>query len=323
MPSQLDTLRQYTVVVADTGDFESLRTHRPTDATTNPSLILKAAQNPANQELVKQVVRDHPHANTAQLTDHLLVAFGKEILGIIPGRVSTEVDARLSFDTQGSIERARQIIGMYERAGVDRERVLIKLASTWEGIQAAKVLQAEGIRCNLTLLFCLAQALACAQAGVQLISPFVGRIYDWHKKAAGSQWKEEENAGANDPGVLSVTRIYHYYKAYDISTEIMGASFRNVGQIKALAGCDLLTISPDLLGQLQQSDEPLERSLSPEIAKQNAPEWQASNEVTFRTELNNDAMATEKLAEGIRAFAADGAKLDAIILQVRQDLGLR
>lgn len=317
MSSQLESLRQYTVVVADTGDFDSLRKHRPTDATTNPSLILKAVQNPSNQELLRKVVKDHAHASSAQLTDHLLVAFGREILSIIPGRVSTEVDARLSFDTQGSIERARQIIGMYERAGIERERVLIKLASTWEGIQAARVLQSEGIRCNMTLLFCLPQALACAQARVQLISPFVGRIYDWHKKAAGPHWNEDENSGQNDPGVLSVARIYNYYKAYDIRTEIMGASFRNTGQIAALAGCDLLTISPELLTQLEQTEQPLIRSLDPENARQNAPEWQASNEVAFRSELNNDAMATEKLAEGIRAFAADGAKLDAIIAQTR------
>lgn len=317
MSSQLESLRQYTVVVADTGDFDSLRKHRPTDATTNPSLILKAVQNPSNQELLRKVVKDHAHASSAQLTDHLLVAFGREILSIIPGRVSTEVDARLSFDTQGSIERARQIIGMYERAGIERERVLIKLASTWEGIQAARVLQSEGIRCNMTLLFCLPQALACAQARVQLISPFVGRIYDWHKKAAGPHWNEDQNSGQNDPGVLSVARIYNYYKAYDIRTEIMGASFRNTGQIVALAGCDLLTISPELLTQLEQTEQPLIRSLDPENARQNAPEWQASNEVAFRSELNNDAMATEKLAEGIRAFAADGAKLDAIIAQTR------
>ena len=317
MSSQLESLRQYTVVVADTGDFDSLRKHRPTDATTNPSLILKAVQNPSNQELLRKVVKDHAHASSAQLTDHLLVAFGREILSIIPGRVSTEVDARLSFDTQGSIERARQIIGMYERAGIERERVLIKLASTWEGIQAARVLQSEGIRCNMTLLFCLPQALACAQARVQLISPFVGRIYDWHKKAAGPHWNEDENSGQNDPGVLSVARIYNYYKAYDIRTEIMGASFRNTGQIAALAGCDLLTISPELLTQLEQAEQPLIRCLDPENARQNAPEWQASNEVAFRSELNNDAMATEKLAEGIRAFAADGAKLDAIIAQTR------
>ncbi|HWK69650.1 MAG TPA: transaldolase [Burkholderiaceae bacterium] len=318
MSNQLDSLRQFTTVVADTGDFDTMRKHRPTDATTNPSLILKAVQLEENRHLLEKTIADHAGASSAELADQLLVAFGKEILGIIPGRVSTEVDARLSFDTQASIERARQIIGMYRRAGIERERVLIKLASTWEGIQAAKALQAEGIRCNMTLLFALPQALACAQAKVQLISPFVGRIYDWHKKAAGAQWDEAANAGSSDPGVLSVKRIYDYYKAYDIPTEIMGASFRNIGQIRALAGCDLLTISPDLLNQLSQSTEPLERALDPQEAKKTAPEWVASNEVAFRTELNQDAMATEKLAEGIRVFTADGIKLDALIAQARQ-----
>lgn len=323
MSSQLHSLRQYTTVVADTGDFESLRRYQPTDATTNPSLILKAVQKPENAALVQKVIADHKHATSAQLLDHLLVAFGCEILNIIPGRVSTEVDARLSFDTQASVERARQIIGMYERAGVERERVLIKLASTWEGIQAARQLQADGIRCNMTLLFSLPQALACAQARVQLISPFVGRIYDWHKKAAGAQWNEQQSSGIADPGVQSVTRIYNYYKAYDIATEIMGASFRNVGQIIALAGCDLLTISPELLAQLESTAVPVERRLDPDIAREQAPEWLASNEITFRTELNQDAMATEKLAEGIRAFAADGMKLDAIIQQVKENLGAK
>ncbi|MGB6105918.1 MAG: transaldolase [Pusillimonas sp.] len=318
MSNQLDSLRQFTTVVADTGDFDTMRRHRPTDATTNPSLILKAVQQEENRHLLEKVIADHGAASASELVDRLLVAFGSEILAIIPGRVSTEVDARLSFDTQASIERARQIIDLYQQAGIDRERVLIKLASTWEGIQAAKALQADGIRCNMTLLFCLPQALACAQAKAQLISPFVGRIYDWHKKAAGPQWDEAAHAGAADPGVLSVKRIYDYYKAYDIPTEIMGASFRNIGQIRALAGCDLLTISPDLLNQLAESAEPLERQLTPDSAKQDAPEWMASNEVTFRTELNQDAMATEKLAEGIRAFAADGIKLDGIIAQARR-----
>lgn len=317
MSTQLEQLRQYTTVVADTGDFDSIRKHRPTDATTNPSLILKAVQQASNQELLHKVVRDHASANSAQLMDHLLVAFGKEILSIIPGRVSTEVDARLSFDTQASIERARQIIGMYERAGIERERVLIKLASTWEGIQAARTLQSEGIRCNMTLLFCLPQALACAQAKVQLISPFVGRIYDWHKKNAGNEWSEHASSGLADPGVVSVTRIYNYYKAYDIPTEIMGASFRNTGQILALAGCDLLTISPELLEQLGSSSTRVEPELTEEHARSHAPEWMASNEVAFRTELNQDAMATEKLAEGIRAFSADGARLDAIIAKAK------
>lgn len=317
MSNQLELLRKFTTVVADTGDFEAMRKYRPTDATTNPSLILKAVQQEDNRHLLERVVADHGSASSAELADQLLVAFGKEILAIIPGRVSTEVDARLSFDTQASIERARRIISMYSQAGIERERVLIKLASTWEGIQAAKVLQAEGIRCNMTLLFSLTQALACAQAKVQLVSPFVGRIYDWYKKAAGTQWDEAANAGANDPGVQSVRAIYNYYKAYDIPTEIMGASFRNTGQILALAGCDLLTISPDLLNALSQAQDQIERQLDPDDAKQHAPEWQASNEVAFRTDLNQDAMATEKLAEGIRVFTADAIKLDDVIAKAR------
>lgn len=318
MSNQLESLRQFTTVVADTGDFKAMRIHRPTDATTNPSLILKAVQKEENRHLLDKVVADNSQGSSSDLVDHLLVAFGQEILKIVPGRVSTEVDARLSFDTQASIERARQIIEIYRRAGIDRERVLIKLASTWEGIQAAKVLQAEGVRCNMTLLFSLPQALACAQAKAQLISPFVGRIYDWYKKNAGSSWDEAANAGVADPGVKSVKRIYDYYKTYDIPTEIMGASFRNIGQIRALAGCDLLTISPELLGELASSTAPLERQLDPKTAKANAPEWLASNEVSFRTEMNQDAMATEKLAEGIRLFAADAVKLDELIAQARK-----
>ncbi|RYH32781.1 MAG: transaldolase, partial [Alcaligenaceae bacterium] len=243
MTSQLDALRQHTTVVADTGDFETMRLHRPTDATTNPSLILKAVQKDAYRPLLDRVVQAHPQADVIELLDRLLVAFGTEILKIVPGRVSTEVDARLSFDTQGNIARARRLIALYEEAGISRDRVLIKIASTWEGIQAARVLQAEGIRCNMTLLFALPQAVACADANVQLISPFVGRIYDWYKAKAGASWVEEARSGAQDPGVQSVTRIYQYYKAHGIATEIMGASFRNVGQILALSGCDLLTIS--------------------------------------------------------------------------------
>ena len=313
MSSQLEALRRHTTVVADTGDFAAMRALRPTDATTNPSLILKAVQKDAYRPLLDQVVRDHRGAPLAELTDRLLVAFGREILDIVPGRVSTEVDARLSFDTRATIERGRGLIALYEAAGVPRERVLIKVASTWEGIQAARTLQADGIRCNLTLLFSLPQAMACADAGVQLISPFVGRIYDWYKKTAGSDWDEVANAGANDPGVQSVTRIYRYFKAYDIPTQVMGASFRNIGQIRALAGCDLLTISPALLGELAASDEPLEPSLTVAAAKADAPEWVASNEVAFRTNLNEDAMATEKLAEGIRIFTADAIRLDALV----------
>lgn len=318
MNNQLEALRRLTTVVADTGDFESIRAYRPTDATTNPSLILKAVQLEAYRPLLARVLTDHASAPLAEQIDRLLVAFGAAILDVVPGRVSTEVDARLSFDTQASIERARQLVNLYERAGIERERVLIKLASTWEGVQAARALEAEGIRCNLTLLFSLPQALACAQAKVTLISPFVGRIYDWFKKSAGADWDEAAQAGPNDPGVQSVKRIYQYYKAYDIPTQIMGASFRNIGQIRALAGCDLLTISPELLGQLAASTEPLEASLSVEQAKTQAPAWQASNEVAFRTELNQDAMATEKLAEGIRVFTADALKLDTLVQQARE-----
>lgn len=315
MSNQLDTLRTMTTVVADTSDLELMRTYQPTDATTNPTLILKAVQQPAYRPILTQVVHDNPHATSIELADQLLVAFGRQILDIVPGRVSTEIDARLSFDTQASIERAQQIIEMYDAAGVDRERVLIKLASTWEGIQAAKALEAEGIHCNMTLLFCLPQALACAHAKVTLISPFVGRIYDWYKKSAGEHWDEDASAGANDPGVQSVERIYNYYKTYDIPTQVMGASFRNIGQIQALAGCDLLTISPDLLNQLQNETAPLARRLDVENAKTAAPQWQATNEIAFRSQLNDDAMATEKLAEGIRVFSADVRKLDELIAQ--------
>lgn len=318
MSTLLESLRQHTIVVADTGNFETMREFRPTDATTNPSLILKAVQQSDYQHLLERVVKDHPNATLSETSDLLLVAFGTEILKIVPGRVSTEVDARLSFDTAGSIERARQIIELYEKHGIERERILIKLAASWEGIQAAKTLQQEGINCNLTLLFSLTQAIACAQAKVKLISPFVGRIYDWYKKSAGQQWVEADRAGAQDPGVQSVRSIYNYYKTYDIATEIMGASFRNIGQIIALAGCDLLTISPELLGQLAQTEGYIEPALSVEQAKKIAPEWRASNEVTFRTDLNADAMASEKLSEGIRLFTTDALKLDSLIQAARQ-----
>ncbi len=312
MSSQLDALRSHTRVVADTGDFEAMKVLRPTDATTNPSLILKAVQQDAYRPLLEKIARGQRGASTAELTDQLLVAFGREILNIVPGRVSTEVDARLSFNTRANIERARGLIGLYETAGIARERVLIKIAATWEGIAAARVLESEGICCNLTLLFSLPQAVACAAAGVQLISPFVGRIYDWHKKAAGAAWVEEERAGANDPGVVSVTRIYHYYKHFSIPTEIMGASFRNVGQILALSGCDLLTISPELLTKLAATEGDAPAQL---IAKGNTSGLTriGSDEITFRTLLNEDAMASEKLSEGIRLFAADASKLDALI----------
>lgn len=317
MSTQLEALRRHTTVVADTGDFEVMRALRPTDATTNPSLILKAVQQEAYRPLLESVVRDHPQAGLPELTDRLLVAFGRHILDIVPGRVSTEVDARLSFDTRATVERARGLMALYEAAGVPRERVLIKIAATWEGIQAARVLQAEGLRCNLTLLFSLAQAAACAQARVQLISPFVGRIYDWHKKNAGAQWDEAAQAGGNDPGVQSVARIFAYYKAYGIDTEVMGASFRNVGQILALSGCDLLTISPDLLKQLDQTPGDAPRCLDAAPATTARPAPIAQEEAAWRALLNEDAMASEKLSEGIRLFVADARKLDALLQQAR------
>ena len=318
MSNQLELLRQYTTVVADTGDFETMREHRPTDATTNPSLILKAVQKDAYRPLLEKTVKAFPDASLADLTDHLLVAFGKEILSIVPGRVSTEVDARLSFDTAATIARARSLIKLYAQAGIAKERVLIKIASTWEGIQAARVLQAEGIACNLTLLFCLPQAIACANAGVTLISPFVGRIYDWYKKSASTQWDESTQSGVNDPGVQSVSTIFNYFKRHDITTEIMGASFRNIGQIRALAGCDLLTISPELLTQLASSNEPLAKVLDADAARSlNIPEIDCS-EAAFRMQLNDNAMATEKLAEGIRLFVADAIKLDQMLEAARQ-----
>jgi len=314
MTSQLDQLKAFTTVVADTGDFLQLARFTPQDATTNPSLILKAVQKAEYAPLLADVVAAHRGESLPELVDRVLVRFGQEILKVVPGRVSTEVDARLSFDTAATIARARHIMGLYEAAGVARNRVLIKIASTWEGIQAARQLESEGIRCNLTLLFAFAQARACGDAKVQLISPFVGRIYDWYKKTAGASWDEAAKAGVNDPGVQSVARIYAYYKAHGVATEVMGASFRNIGQIQALAGCDLLTISPDLLAQLQDIDgtaRPLGRAL-PVATSVSAPEPQLS-EAEFRYALNEDAMSTEKLAEGIRQFAADAVKLDALI----------
>ena len=311
MTSQLEQLKAHTTVVADTGDFRLMAQFAPQDATTNPSLILKAVQKPEYAPLLTDTVAAHRGADHADIVDEVLVRFGLEILQVVPGRVSTEVDARLSFDTPATLARARHIMGLYEAAGVPRSRVLIKVAATWEGIQAARVLEAEGIHTNLTLLFAFAQARACADAGVQLISPFVGRIYDWHKKSAGAQWDEAARAGENDPGVQSVARIWRYYKQHGIRTEVMGASFRNVGQITALAGCDLLTISPELLAQLQASDAALPRLLTLPTSV-DVPEAPLS-EADFRYQLNEDAMATEKLAEGIRLFAADAAKLDALI----------
>jgi len=309
MSTLLEQLKQYTTVVADTGDFERMQAFLPQDATTNPSLILKAAQLPSYQSLNKGKPVD-------QLIDALLVAFGMEILKIVPGRVSTEVDARLSFDTAGTVKKAREIIAIYEANGISKKRVLIKIASTWEGIQAAKTLQAEGIACNMTLLFSLIQAVACADAKAQLISPFVGRITDWHKKSLGAQWQDEVHGGANDPGVVSVKSIYNYYKSFDIQTEVMGASFRNIGQITHLAGCDLLT-SPELLAELQANSTALTPALTLQSAKETAKALQLNvikaDEASFRYQLNQDAMATEKLSEGIRLFCADIEKLEKVL----------
>ena len=316
--NQLDQLKQHTTVVADTGNFRQLAQFAPRDATTNPSLIVKAVQDAAYAPLLAEVVATHRGKPLDAVVDALLVRFGGEILKVIPGRVSTEVDARLSFDTAATIARAQRLVRLYERAGIARERVLIKVAATWEGIQAAKALEHEGIHCNLTLLFSLPQAVACADAGVTLISPFVGRIYDWHKKAAGAAWDEAAHAGTNDPGVRSVTQIWTYYKHFDIATEVMGASFRNVGQIAALAGCDLLTISPDLLAQLQAGDAPLPRRLDVDAARRTPLHALTFNEPAFRWAMNADAMACDKLAEGIRLFAADAEKLDAMIEAHRQ-----
>ncbi|TDN66883.1 transaldolase [Paraburkholderia sp. BL10I2N1] len=317
MTTALDQLKQYTTVVADTGDFQQLAQYKPRDATTNPSLILKAVQKDDYRPLLEKTVRDHASKPVGAIIDQLLIAFGTEILKIIPGRVSTEVDARLSFDTQASIAKAHELIGFYKAAGIERERVLIKLASTWEGIRAAEVLQKDGIKCNMTLLFSLAQAAACAEAGAQLISPFVGRIYDWYKKNAGANWDEAKDGGANDPGVQSVRRIYAYYKKFGYPTEVMGASFRTTTQITELAGCDLLTISPDLLQKLQDSTETVERKLSPELGKSADIKKVPVDESSFRFQVNDEAMATEKLAEGIRAFAADAVKLEKLIEGLR------
>jgi transaldolase len=308
--SLLDSLRRHTVVVADTGDIDAIRQHRPEDATTNPSLLLKAAQQPAYRELVDRALDDAGSgaagaARTTAFLDRLAVNFGCEILKIIPGRVSTEVDARLSFDTAGSIAKARELIALYERAGTDRGRVLIKVGSTWEGIKAAEVLEREGIHCNLTLLFSFAQAVACAEAGVTLISPFVGRIYDWYRQARGAEIPVDE-----DPGVQSVTRIYNYYKAHGYRTEVMGASFRRVEQIVRLAGCDLLTISPDLLEKLAGMPGELQPALTPDAARAHAEPRVTLDEKTFRWEHNQDAMAVEKLSDGIRRFDADARKLE-------------
>lgn len=313
MSSQLDRLKEFTTVVADTGDFASMQEYQPQDATTNPSLILQAASKPEYKSIVEKAVAENKDSGLSgdalveAIMDRVLILFGLEILKIVPGRVSTEVDARLSFDTEGTIAKAHELIAAYEKEGISRDRILIKIASTWEGIKAAESLEKEGIHCNLTLLFAFAQAVACAEAGVQLISPFVGRIYDWFKKETG-----EEYSGDEDPGVISVSKIYNYYKKHGYKTEVMGASFRNIGQITSLAGCDLLTISPGLLQQLQDSSEPLEQKLDA-----SAPDCDLEkislDEKSFRFEFNEDAMATEKTAQGIRAFSADIVKLEKLI----------
>lgn len=308
MTSKLDQLKQFTTVVADTGDIDAIAQLKPVDATTNPSLLLKAAALPRYSDLLNTAVADGG-SDLGLACDRFAVAVGKEILQVIPGRISTEVDARLSFDTQATLKRAERLIELYDKAGIDRQRVLIKIAATWEGIRAAEQLERAGIQCNLTLLFAFAQAAACADAGAFLISPFVGRIYDWYKKAEGRDFN-----GSEDPGVQSVARIYHYFKSNDYQTVVMGASFRNLGQIEALAGCDRLTISPDLLQQLAQDNAPLTRQLTAGGAHEPAQNF---DQASFRWAFNEDAMATEKLAEGIRLFARDQEKLEALLLARR------
>lgn len=312
--NQLDQLKEFTVVVADTGDFESMKDYQPRDATTNPSLILQAAEKAEYAHLIDKAVAEFKTSSLAgnekldAVMDRILILFGLEILKIVPGRVSTEVDARLSFNTEGTLAKARQLIAAYEKEGISRDRVLIKIASTWEGIKAAEQLEKEGIHCNLTLLFSFAQAVACAEAGVKLISPFVGRILDWYKKETGKEYGAEE-----DPGVVSVRKIYNYYKKHGYKTEVMGASFRNKGEILALAGCDLLTISPKLLGELAASMDEVTEVLSESKAAASEDAKVSYDEKTFRYELNKDAMATEKTAQGIRGFAADIVKLENLI----------
>ncbi|HLS54968.1 MAG TPA: transaldolase [Zeimonas sp.] len=308
----LEQLRRFTTVVADSGDFNTMRAYAPRDATTNPTLILKAVQKPEYGALLAQTVAAHRQAPVADVCDRLLVRFGQEILSIVPGRVSTEVDARLSFDADATMARARRLIGLYEEAGIGRERVLIKVASTWEGIRAAESLENEGIHCNLTLLFSFPQAVSCADAGVTLVSPFVGRIYDWYRKRDGIDYAPDD-----DPGVKSVRRIFGYYKKFGYPTEVMGASFRSAGQVLALAGCDLLTISPELLEQLRASEQPVERRLDAAHSREEPIERVRFDEKHFRWALNEDAMATEKLAEGIRQFAADVLKLEALVEAAR------
>ncbi|MEP5765444.1 MAG: transaldolase [Halieaceae bacterium] len=316
MSNKLEQLKDMTLVVADTGDIEAIKRFHPEDATTNPSLLLKAAALPHYQELIRKA-RDWAHArggsNEEQLancSDRLAVAIGREILDIVPGRVSTEVDARLSFDREATVERARKLIGLYEEAGIGRDRILIKTASTWEGIRAAEQLEQEGINCNLTLLFGFGQAAACADAGVFLISPFVGRILDWYKANTELEIKQPQD----DPGVQSVSRIYNYYKEHDYSTIVMGASFRNAGEIEALAGCDRLTISPALLQELADDEGALDRQLDPQNRSASQARFEP-DESAFRYDLNHDAMATEKLAEGIRNFVADQLKLEKLLVE--------
>jgi len=320
----LESLKKYTTVVADTGDIEAIARHRPQDATTNPSLLFHAAQVPAYRHLVDEAAElaqkqggSHEQM-AAEFIDQLFVLFGSEILKVVPGRVSTEVAASLSFDTAATIAKGRKLISLYEKKNVSRERILIKVASTWEGIRAAELLEKEGIHCNLTLLFSFAQAVACAEAGVTLISPFVGRIYDWYKKEQGGK----EIPPDQDPGVASVTRIYDYYKKYGYKTQVMGASFRNTNQIIRLAGCDLLTISPELLDQLEKTDGSVDRKLDPAKAQANKEERLHLDEKTFRWMHNEDAMATEKLAEGIRKFNSDASHLqDYALSQVAEKVG--
>ncbi|MGC9940251.1 MAG: transaldolase [Verrucomicrobiota bacterium] len=311
--NQLDQLKQFTVVVADTGDFVSLKQFTPRDATTNPSLIFKAAQMPEYSFLLDKAIADNKAKASGNellsiVMDDLLILFGTEILKIVPGRVSTETDASFSFDTEALVAKGRRFIELYKQQGIPRERILIKIASTWEGIRAAEILQREGVNCNLTLLFSLAQAIACAEAKVRLISPFVGRIMDWYKAK-----EKKDFSPAEDPGVISVEEIYSYYKKFSYATEVMGASFRNIGEIQELAGCDLLTISPNLLAELQKNTAPLTRKLSPEIAKQSKIEKIPLDEKKFRWLFNENAMAVEKTAEGIRLFNADAQKLAQLI----------
>ncbi len=314
--NSLEQLKQLTKVVADTGDFELMKAYEPQDATTNPSLILKAVQKEEYRALLDQAVAENKNNGVSgealidKVVDRVLILFGLEILKIVPGRVSTEVDARLSFDMENTVRKAHDLIDLYEKEGIDRERILIKIASTWEGVEAARLLQKDGIRCNMTLMFCLAQAVACAEAGAQLISPFVGRIYDWYKQETG-----EDYTGGNDPGVQSVKTIYNYYKKFGYETEVMGASFRNVGQITELAGCDLLTISPNLLEDLSQMQDPVTEKLSPGDSLNEPIEKLELDEIRFRWHLNEDAMATEKLAQGIRVFGADLRKLRHMITE--------